>query len=161
MNGKILIDELRNMLLTASLINISEIQSKAQHEVNLTLGAQNKSGAMDFKAIDEFDDEVKKQKKHFQIELENLNKKAGLIRPVVLWFSKQMESKLKENDHKDGWKDTTVSQLLTLLKIEVSELDAEIDTVNEIKREDVIKECADIANFALMIADRCGKNIGE
>lgn len=76
-------------------------------------------------------------------------------RNSIEWFVKQMELKLRENDHKGGWDGISLSKLLDLLRLEVQELTNEIDSDKEVKREDVIKECADVASFAMMIADNC------
>lgn len=83
-------------------------------------------------------------------------------RKEVLWFAKEMEAKLRENDHKDGWQGCRFYQLFPCLLKERDELllaalPLNLDTMNEkLTAEDaceLIRECADIANFAMMIAD--------
>lgn len=80
------------------------------------------------------------------------------LRPEVLAFAWAMESKLKAHDAakgKQGWKRIKVLDLLDMLKLEIEELEA-------ISRPDkVLNECADIANFAMMIADVAGNLMGE
>ncbi len=88
------------------------------------------------------------------------------VRPEVQWFAIEMEKKLALNDHKTGWKDCEVDMLIGRLKEETQELEDEWwKRKNDFGRsagegfmfvssnEDLIKECADIANFAMMVAD--------
>lgn len=72
-------------------------------------------------------------------------------RKEVVEFSKQMENKLKKNDYKGGWSNLSAEYLLMLLKKEVSELEAAIQSQSD---TDIISECADVANFAMMIASK-------
>lgn len=80
-------------------------------------------------------------------------------RTSVNWFAKQMELKLRENDYKGGWGRCSHSWLLNRLKQEVVELEKALDIVDN--QENVIKEAADVANFALMIADIAGELYGN
>jgi hypothetical protein len=88
------------------------------------------------------------------------------VRPEVQWFAIEMEKKLALNDHKTGWKDCEVDWLIERLECEVTELKDEWwKRKNDFGRnagegfmftasnQDLIKECADIANFAMMVAD--------
>lgn len=73
--------------------------------------------------------------------------------PTVLWFASQMEAKLKKNRHKgdqEGWRDCGVSYLMERLHGEFEELTRALSSTD---KEDIIAECADVANFAMMIAD--------
>jgi NTP pyrophosphatase (non-canonical NTP hydrolase) len=74
-------------------------------------------------------------------------------RREVRQFAKVMESRLRANDHKPGWKQDIAPALFRRLQEEAAELDGAIDfgTPGEIA-----KEAADVANFAMMIADVCG-----
>ena len=80
-------------------------------------------------------------------------------RTSVNWFAEQMELKLRDNDHKGGWASCEHSWLLDRLKQEVGELEKALDQVDN--QENVIKEAADVANFALMIADLAGRLYGS
>ena len=77
-------------------------------------------------------------------------------------FARLMESKLAENRHKgdrDGWQTISSEELLQLLRDEVDELSVALirnRAPNARTRKAVRRECADIANFALMIADVAG-----
>lgn len=72
------------------------------------------------------------------------------VRPEVARFALAMEAKLRENDgKKKHWRICTLNFLSQRLTQERRELDAAIET-----RVDVIGECADVANFAMMIADK-------
>lgn len=76
------------------------------------------------------------------------------IRAEVLRFASLMELRLRQNDHKPGWDGESLRDLLVRLRQEASELSKEIG-----KREcdlcegKVAEEAADVANFAMMIAD--------
>ena len=93
------------------------------------------------------------------------------LRPEVAAFAQLMEAKLRENDCKGGWKDEQTSYLSRRCGNELEELRAAIQRqrkewmtgfppVSAEKREalrvDVGREAADVANFAMMIADVCG-----
>lgn len=74
------------------------------------------------------------------------------LRESVRWFAERMEEKLKANDHKGGWRNgnCTLQYLSMRLTQERKELKKAIASMD---KELIIKECADIANFAMMIAD--------
>ncbi|MBU2072738.1 MAG: hypothetical protein KKA68_21095 [Gammaproteobacteria bacterium] len=83
-------------------------------------------------------------------------------RKAVQWFAQEMEGKLRENDHKDGWQGCRFSALFPRLREETDELlvkahPLQLDTIAEklsgADACELIRECADIANFAMMIAD--------
>lgn len=78
------------------------------------------------------------------------------IREPVRWFAGQMEQTLKENDYKSGWRTCDPLWLLTRLDDEITELRAAIRSQPQGKstREEVIREATDVANFAMMIADK-------
>lgn len=82
------------------------------------------------------------------------------LRPKVLAFAHLMEAKLRENDYKGGWQKDKPSALLKRLREEADELDAAIQpgTRGDIGpwRGLVGNEAADVANFAMMVADVCG-----
>lgn len=76
-------------------------------------------------------------------------------RPEVAAFANLMEQQLRANDHKPGWKGDEPDALFRRLVEESSELeDAIYHTVDG--EAFVGKEAADVANFAMMIADVCG-----
>jgi len=70
------------------------------------------------------------------------------FRPEVLDFASVMESKLRANDHKAHWRECSLDYLLTRLEQEALELREAINC-----GDGVIGEAADVANFAMMIAD--------
>lgn len=74
-------------------------------------------------------------------------------RPEVQWFAKQMELKLKTNDHKKHWSQLHQDYLIHRLFQEAQELWEAIENRNV---ENIIQEAADVANFAMMIADNAG-----
>lgn len=83
------------------------------------------------------------------------------LRPEVRWFAEQMELKLRLNDHKGGWVDCDTEYLLSRLKDEYVELEEALNIscphcgrrMSPGNITNVLSECLDIANFALMIAD--------
>lgn len=89
-------------------------------------------------------------------------------RPEVRAFADLMEAQLRANDHKPGWKNDFPSDLWERLREEATELVDAIGFWGKQKNwgemalhmpraiEDVGREAADVANFAMMIADVCG-----
>ena len=80
---------------------------------------------------------------------------ASYCRPEVVAFAHAMESKLRDNDHKSGWKGCGIDWLLARLTQEVGELAEQLATDGP-DDEDTIGEAADVANFAMMVADVAG-----
>lgn len=78
------------------------------------------------------------------------------LRPEVAKFARLMEAKLKENDHKGGWKHCDVGWLLMRLGEEFDELIKALYPKEERIPNVVASEAADVANFAMMIADVVG-----
>ena len=75
------------------------------------------------------------------------------LRPIVKWFAEQMELQLRANDWKGGWDDCPLAYLNGRLREETVELKWAIFPPSEADREQVAHEAADVANFAMMIAD--------
>jgi len=83
-------------------------------------------------------------------------------REAVRWFSCEMEKKLLANDHKgkEGWLSRNCNY--NTLKIKLEEEYLEVRKLlhlhyNKWESRNLIGECADIANIAMMIADRFRK----
>ena len=75
-------------------------------------------------------------------------------RKEVHWFSGEMEQVLRDNDYKGGWDHESNNFLFTQLVGEVFELHkARLENLSSTDCVNVIKECCDVANFAMMIAD--------
>lgn len=77
-----------------------------------------------------------------------------LMRPVVKRFAEAMEKQLCANDHKGGWAGTEAFELLAHLREEYTELRRAMFPF--VSPEAVLREAADVANFAMMIADVFG-----
>lgn len=75
------------------------------------------------------------------------------MRKQVEWFAEQMEKTLQRNDRKGGWDECDYEYLIQRLEEEVEEL-RELEGNPDVKGNDIIRECTDIANFAMMIADQ-------
>jgi NTP pyrophosphatase (non-canonical NTP hydrolase) len=67
-------------------------------------------------------------------------------------FANAMRKELDANSHKRGWEECEVGYLRTRLHQEVAELMRAIDGSESPER--VLSECADVANFAMMISER-------
>jgi hypothetical protein len=75
-------------------------------------------------------------------------------------FADAMERKLQLNDHKGGWEDCSIDYLIKRLRQETTELlavagDRDARCLTNEEAERVRDEAADVANFAMMIADVC------
>ena len=75
-------------------------------------------------------------------------------REAIVKFTEAMENKLKQNDHKRHWSQCGMTYLLNRLKEEVEELVEAVELCEP--SDEVKKECADVANFAMMIFDIMG-----
>lgn len=77
------------------------------------------------------------------------------LRRQVRTFANVMEGKLRENDGKGGWSECSVEYLFDRLCEEAHELKAEIESNPDryLRRAYIVREDADVANFAMMIAD--------
>jgi len=81
----------------------------------------------------------------------------------VIRFAAAMEEKLTENDAKGGWQGCTLKWLLNRLRQETSELSNALDRASKsTKAKDadaVLSEAADVANFAMMLAENARDQI--
>lgn len=81
------------------------------------------------------------------------------VRPEIKLFAEVMEKQLQKNEHKGGWKDCESS----FLKQELFKNSREL-SITEIHfpydKQTILRRAANIANFAMMIADVCGA-LGE
>jgi hypothetical protein len=77
------------------------------------------------------------------------------MRPLVRYFAEHMEENLRRNDFKGGWEDDEPAALVERLHEETAELELQLGrhTINPCSKL-VLREAADVANFAMMIADR-------
>lgn len=72
-------------------------------------------------------------------------------RPALRRFAGLMEIKLRKNDHKTGWRELPPEALLKKLEIELEEFRVAYQYES---RAEAVMELVDIANFAMMLADR-------
>ena len=75
------------------------------------------------------------------------------LRPEVQWFAEQMELKLRANDHKGGWANEDLLWLWSRIREEWEELHTAIFCQDPIPQDLIVGEAADVANFAMMVAD--------
>ncbi len=76
------------------------------------------------------------------------------MRPAVKYFAETMEKRLMENEHKGGWKDCKPEFLLSELRKNLAYLEENLNKGET--KEDVCRRAANIANFAMMIANNWG-----
>ncbi len=99
---------------------------------------------------------------------------AGIVpRPSVAWFAGHMELVLRSHDQQKGgqesWRRTAQTHLLSRLRGEVCELSGAVrthhlaasDGKQESKTYRVVREAADVANFAMMIADSVAREVED
>ncbi len=83
------------------------------------------------------------------------------LRPKLAAFAEMMEAVLKQNDHKGGWQDMQLDEVVARIDEELEELkhvlqyrDGSYNLFpNERAREKGKKEAADVANFCMMLVD--------
>jgi len=78
-----------------------------------------------------------------------------IVRPLVKVFSEEMEKQLSANEHKGGWKTCSPGFLMDELKRNYERLRWAINRGGD--KEEVTKRAANIANFAMMLAENEGK----
>lgn len=79
-----------------------------------------------------------------------------LDREGLAWFKERMAEKLQENRHKKPWDKKEIDYLFRRLLDEVEELRFSLQDTQAnryVDKESIIYECADVANFAMMIAN--------
>jgi len=69
----------------------------------------------------------------------------------ILNFACAMQKELDKNDHKSGWRECNWEWLIKRAKQELGEVERAIQKNKPIKV--ILSECADVANFMMMIAD--------
>jgi len=94
-------------------------------------------------------------------ETENLN-----LRPALKWFAELQEAKLRDNDYKGGWvamRDEELFHHMNRANVKLVNLIADLHRVTTLREagSSIKKECVDIANYAMMIADIHGNKIGK
>lgn len=80
---------------------------------------------------------------------------APVWRPEVVAFATLMEQQLRANDHKPGWKNDSSFALWSRLLQETIELN-QARTARAPDSDLIGREAADVANFAMMVADVMG-----
>jgi NTP pyrophosphatase (non-canonical NTP hydrolase) len=83
------------------------------------------------------------------------------VRKSVDTFANMMEFKLQLNDWKKPWSTSNPWNLLSLLEEEIEELKDSMRENITNGHINVCYECADVANFAMMISDLYSKMIGK
>lgn len=72
------------------------------------------------------------------------------VRPDLQRFFDAMVYKLRRNAHKGNWEDLPLDRAYKLMEGEMGEL---VNAVAEGNTSEIVFEAADVANFALMIAN--------
>jgi len=87
-----------------------------------------------------------------RVEVERLK----FPRSEVRWFAERMETRLRVNDYTRQWKEKSFDYLLERLFEEAFELEKSGEEPGE-----AIDDAADVANFAMMIADNTRVALAE
>ncbi|KEF40153.1 hypothetical protein M670_00169 [Schinkia azotoformans MEV2011] len=90
--------------------------------------------------------------------LNNPIESVSIVRNVVWQFAKAMESQLRVNEHKGNWEESHHEYLIEQLLKNLNCLGKELCKADKDKIEISIRS-ANIANFAMMIADNYGEGI--
>lgn len=98
-----------------------------------------------------------------------IDKTVPIPREALAWFAGEMERQLRENDAKPGWEMDSLRLLCGRVDDEIRELQRALaDPVNNLSAprnystEDlqrIVAESADVANFAMMIADNARREL--
>lgn len=83
------------------------------------------------------------------------------LREEVRKFAEGMEQKLRANDHKPGWQNDNIDDLMDRISEELMELKIALLQIKDNNYSDAIKETYDIGNFAMMVCDICSKRMNE
>jgi hypothetical protein len=83
------------------------------------------------------------------------------LRESVQWFATVMEVVLRENDHKGGWENDQFQYFVDRMKEEMGEIELAMAGTCQSDLMDVVNECADLANFAMMLAENAHKKAME
>lgn len=86
------------------------------------------------------------------------------LRPVLTAFAQDMERALRKNDYKGetSWREDTFAALFLRLREEMDELEVALRAGGTVENlENVIRESADVANFAMMVADLARIDIAQ
>ena len=75
----------------------------------------------------------------------------GYLRPEVITFAVAMETRLKMNDHKGGWQETSEGDSVDRIQDTLQEL--ELAVVRNEPAIAILSQAADCANWAMFIAD--------
>jgi hypothetical protein len=84
------------------------------------------------------------------------------LRKSVLVFARRMEAKLQQHDDRPGWEEDALDELYERAKEEMEEVRVELQwfwssppnaRIAKEQLQKVADECADVANFMMMMAD--------
>ena len=84
------------------------------------------------------------------------------MRVSVAKFASIMDKKLDDNHKKGGWSDCSLAYLSMRAMVELSEVYeyilncGELENPSDYIKKKISEECADVANFVMMIADNTG-----
>lgn len=100
---------------------------------------------------------------HTQPDKPSTNVLENWVDEAVMSFIVDMKYKLRLNNHKGHWKEQFTSALYAKLVGEMVELDLVLEQYAMIPDSklllDIVHECADVANFAMMIADNAKRTM--
>lgn len=85
-------------------------------------------------------------------------KPSPTFRNEVFDFARDMETQLKANEHKSGWAKESDKFLFNMMDRNLAALQRELSK-EDINKYEITIRCANIANFAMMIADNEGEHL--
>lgn len=71
-------------------------------------------------------------------------------RKTIEWFDNVKMAKLLENSYKGTWRNDSIANLIEKMLGEIEELKEALENGSH---NEIIRECADISNYAMFIAD--------
>ncbi|MNU34876.1 hypothetical protein D3C71_234620 [compost metagenome] len=95
-----------------------------------------------------------------------------VLRPEVQWFAEQMELMLQANEHKGGWSSESSEFLLMECERNFDMLDVAVSNHTRASHTDskelrkewmaaIMRRSANVANFAMMVADNVRNEVDE
>jgi hypothetical protein len=136
----------------SQLVELAHLPSEIDKDLAWIERTLIDDGLCEAERVKSFLDKWRSLRKAIQVlgqHLEQWQRTSG-VRQAVAFFAVDMEDTLRRNDHKGGWDTCDPAWLLKRLREETDELEAVLKNGSDYV---IRSESADVANFAMMIAD--------
>jgi DNA repair exonuclease SbcCD ATPase subunit len=145
------------VLLKEQLKSTDERLEHVEHELDLANDAADREGS----ARDAAELQLDRTKARAKTgEVESIVSEGLELRPEVVGLARAMERRLREHDFERpyGWKRNEPDELLARLQEEATKLEValQLATSGDEPPGQILWEAADVANFAMMVADVSG-----